>query len=66
MPIKAFAKIATPRMKLPKLLSFAMFCFMALCSVATTAYARERSEEAKDSFKYVRQMAIITVPARAM
>ena len=29
-----------------------MFCFMALCSVATTAYARERSEEAKDSFKY--------------
>ena len=39
-------------MKLPRLLSFAMFCFMALCSVATTAYARERSEEAKDSFKY--------------
>jgi hypothetical protein len=39
-------------MKLPKLLSFAMFCFMALCSVATTAYARERSEEAKDNFKY--------------
>ena len=25
---------------------------MALCSVATTTYARERSEEAKDSFKY--------------
>ena len=25
---------------------------MALCSVATTAYARERSEEAKDNFKY--------------
>ena len=25
---------------------------MALCSVATTTYARERSEEAKDNFKY--------------
>ena len=39
-------------MKLPRLLSFAICCFMALCSVASTAYARERSEEAKDSFKY--------------
>ena len=25
---------------------------MALCSVASTVHARERSEEAKDSFKY--------------
>ena len=34
------------------LLFVPMFCFIALCSVATTAYARERSEEAKDNFKY--------------
>ena len=34
------------------LLFVPMFCFIALCSVATTVYARERSEAAKDRFKY--------------
>ena len=41
-------------MKLHKLFIFAMLGFIALCSVApTTAYARqERSQAAKDDFKY--------------
>jgi hypothetical protein len=40
-------------MKLHKLVTFAMLGFIALCSVATTAYARqERSQAAKEDFKY--------------
>jgi hypothetical protein len=46
--------IQNMNMKLHKLFIFAMLGFIALCSVApTTAYARqERSQAAKDDFKY--------------
>jgi hypothetical protein len=42
-----------------------MFCFIALCSVATTVYARERSEAAKDLFKYPHPFARQTAITKA-